>query len=434
MKCRLVNENFQSNYTENLLKARGVENIEEFLFPTKDSLSSPTDLDNIDAGADLYLDVVNKNGKILLIVDSDNDGFTSAAIFYLYTKRLNPEIEIDYLLHKGKQHGLSDHMDTILNSKEKYSLVVLPDSSSNDFSYHEQLKEINLPCLILDHHINDNEVSSNAIIINNQMSERYVNKELTGAGVVYQFCRYIDFLRDTDWADDYIDLAAWGIIGDMGSVIESENRYIIYTGCNNVKNSFLLHLLDKQSYSITGKMAATKAEIIEALNPISSAFYLVPLVNATIRVGTDEEKERLFEAYLDGDKLIPSNKRGAKGTLEKAGIEVARECTNARSRQNRILDAAVDSIEAKIHKRGLLDNRILFVRLDEDDDFPPELNGLVAMKLSQKFSRPTIIARHSEDGYDKGSMRGLNQSELNSFKDFLESSSLFDYVSGQIGL
>lgn len=69
MKCRLVNENFQSNYTENLLKARGVENIEEFLFPTKDSLSSPTDLDNIDAGADLYLDVVNKNGKILLIVD-----------------------------------------------------------------------------------------------------------------------------------------------------------------------------------------------------------------------------------------------------------------------------------------------------------------------------------------------------------------------------
>lgn len=56
------------------------------------------------------------------------------------------------------------------------------------------------------------------------------------------------------------------------------------------------------------------------------------------------------------------------------------------------------------------------------------------MKLSQKFSRPTIIARHGEDGYDKGSMRGLNQSELNSFKDFLENSELFEYVSGQIGL
>ena len=40
-----------------------------------------------------------------------------------------------------------------------------------------------------------------------------------------------------------------------------------------------------------------------------------------IRVGTMAEKRRLFEAFLDGDKLIPSGKRGAKGTLDKAGVD-----------------------------------------------------------------------------------------------------------------
>jgi single-stranded DNA-specific DHH superfamily exonuclease len=57
--------------------------------------------------------------------------------------------------------------------------------------------------------------------------------------------------------------------------------------------------------------------------------------------------------------------------------------------------------------------------LDEDDTFPSELNGLLAMKLSAKFKRPTIVARLNDQGFNRGSMRGLNQSELVSFKDFL---------------
>ena len=40
---------------------------------------------------------------------------------------------------------------------------------------------------------------------------------------------------------------------------------------------------------------------------------------------------------------------------------------------------AVGAIEIKIHKYDLLENRILFVRLEDDDRFPSELNGLVAM-------------------------------------------------------
>ena len=39
------------------------------------------------------------------------------------------------------------------------------------------------------------------------------------------------------------------------------------------------------------------------------------------------------------------------------------------------------------------------------------------------FTFSTIVARLNNEGYDRGSIRGLNQSELVSFKDFL------DYIS-----
>ena len=50
MKVNLVNENFTDNYLVNLLKARGVTNIEEYIHPTEDCLESPSWLNNIDKG------------------------------------------------------------------------------------------------------------------------------------------------------------------------------------------------------------------------------------------------------------------------------------------------------------------------------------------------------------------------------------------------
>lgn len=430
MKTKLVNIDIRKNYVDTLLKARGIENPEDYYNPGREFLQPPTDLENVERGANVLMGALAMEEKILIVVDSDNDGFTSATIMYNYLKDLDPYCNIDYILHEGKQHGLQDHIKALTEDGESYGLIILPDSSSNDYVYHEKLKDLGTSVLVLDHHITDTELSENAVIINNQLSPNYKNKELTGAGVVYQFCRYLDLKLGKSFADKYMDLAAWGIIGDMGSMLELENRYIVKEGLKNINNKLLWALMEKQAYSITGAMSPSKQQLIDAMNPISVAFYIVPLVNAMIRVGTMDEKCRLFEAFLDGDKMIPSGKRGAKGTMEKAGVEAARECSNARNRQNKSLEVAMDKTEIKIHKYDLLENRILFVRLDEDDTFPSELNGLLAMKLSAKFKRPTIVARLNDQGFNRGSMRGLNQSELVSFKDFLTESGMFEYVQG----
>ena len=275
--------------------------------------------------------------------------------------------------------------------------------------------------LILDHHIvePDTKFCDRAAIVNNQLSPRYRNKDLCGAGVTWQFCRYIDRCEGTNYADEFIDLAALGLISDMMSMLSLENRYIVHNGLKNIKNYFFKALCEKQSFSMGGKV-----------NPISVAFYITPLINAMIRAGAEDEKQRCFQAFIDGHMMVESHKRGAKGTYEEVAIESARECTNARAKQNRILDKAVEELEIKIAKHDLLENKILFFRLEEDDQFPPELNGLVAMKLSAKYKKPTIVARLNSEGEIKGSSRGLNESELTSFKNFMDNSGYFTFTAG----
>lgn len=421
MKINLVNENFTSDYLANLLHTRGVENVEDFLNPPASYLSDPKLLDNIKQGAEWLKETLNKeDSKILIVVDCDVDGFTSGAIMWNYIRAIAPWQELSFLLHEHKQHGLEDCCQMILDDV-KYDLIILPDSSSNDYQYHEKLGVQGVRCLILDHHeVDDKKFSEYACIINNQLSEKYQNKDLTGAGVAWQFCRYHESLGTTQQiAESLIDLAALGICGDMGSVLSMENRYIMKNGFDNITNYFFESAVEKQSFSMGG-----------VVNPTTVAFYIVPMMNAMIRVGSMEEKERLFLGLVDGHRQVPCNKRGAKGTTEEVAIESLRECANAKAKQGRITDQMVDKLEQKIFKYDLLENKILFVRLDDDDDFPSEINGLIAMKLAAKFKRPTIVTRLGPDGFDKGSIRNISDCELTDLKAFLNESGYFEYVQG----
>jgi len=430
MKTKLVNKDIRNNYTIELLKERGLneDEIKYFLeVPNDDYLQNPKWLTNIDRAWAMFknMTVASKDETITVVVDSDVDGFTSAAIFIQYLRKFNQEVNIVPILHNAKGHGLSDTYEEVANTYPSY--VVLPDAGSNDYEYMEQLVasredgDITPHFLVLDHHIvePDTKFSDYAVIVNNQLSEDYINKDLCGAGVTWQFCRYVDMSEGTNYADEFIDLAALGIVSDMMSMLSLENRYIVHTGFANIKNYFFKALCEKQSFSMGGKVT-----------PMTVAFYITPLINAMIRAGAQNEKERCFEAFFDGHKLVTSHKRGAKGALEELAIESARECTNARAKQNRTLDKVEEQLEIKIHKHDLLENKILFVRLEDDDQFPSELNGLVAMRLSQKYKKPTIVARLNDEGEIKGSSRGLNDSELTSFKNFMDESGFFTFTAG----
>ena len=92
MKVNLANENFRENYLANLLATRGVHDIKEFINPSIFHLSNPALFTNINAAYKLLEYTLNKNNStILIVVDSDVDGFTSGAIMYSYIKAIAPQ-------------------------------------------------------------------------------------------------------------------------------------------------------------------------------------------------------------------------------------------------------------------------------------------------------------------------------------------------------
>jgi single-stranded-DNA-specific exonuclease len=307
-----------------------------------------------------------------------------------------------YRIHTGKQHGIL--LETI---PDDVKLVIAPDSSSNDYEEHLQLKSKGVDVLVIDHHEAD-MISENAVIINNQLCD-YPTKSLSGVGMVYKFCSYMDELLNVDYADDYLDLVALGMVADMMDLRDFETRHLITRGLENIRNPYFKGMVDKQSYSLKGE-----------ITPIGVAFYIAPYVNATIRMGTQEEKLMLFESMLDyrGYELVPSTKRGCKGQTETRVEQACRNCTNIKNRQTKARDAALENIERIIKEKNLLENKILAIKLDT---FAADRNltGLIANQLMAKYQRPVLLLNKTADGWE-GSGRGYDKSRFDNLREFLK--------------
>ena len=418
-----------------ILADRGVENVTEFMKPNKFQELNPYDLENIEAAANMLLKHLRNNSEILFLVDCDCDGFTSSAILWLYIKQIFPESNLEFTVHEHKSHGLEDKIDWLIEDHQ-FDLVICADSASYDVECHRQLAEINTDILVLDHHeqlYDDNgnpviSTSPNTIVVNNQLSPRYTNKSLCGAGVVYKFCEVLDNILGIQQAHNYIDLAALGEIADVMDRSTSETNYLMMEGLKNIRNRGFQTLLEAQSFSLKEKATYPYT----GLTPIDVAFYIAPLINAITRVGSIKEKETMFYCFIEPDRLVPSTKRGAReGDTETAAGQTARVGGNAKNRQNKIKEKAIDLIDFKIQKNQLDDNNIILVELDDGDNIPQEMTGLIAMAVVSKYHKPCMLGRRNSQDEVRGSIRSDgNFAGLPSFKKFLEDSELITYAAG----
>lgn len=428
---RKTSKEITNNFLQELLLDRGIiSNSKDFQYnyfnPTERNEHDPLLMDNMEEGYQLLMKHLLSGNKIYICVDPDVDGFTSAAVLYNYLKEVlasSYDFTIDYHVPDGKEHGLQTLMP-IFTNKKIADLIILPDSSSNDFEEHRILKDMGYDILVFDHH-EASGYSEDAIVINNQLSKNYPNKSLSGVGVVYKFLEYFENKQfqkqgffDT-YSKKYLDLVALGQISDMMSQQTLENRYICDYGLKNINNAFFKELVDKQSFSLGDG----------PLTQIGVAFYITPLINALIRVGSELEKERLFEAFINPDKIVPSTKRGEKGKMETIVTQCVRNCTNAKARQNREKDKALEILDIQIMENCLDENKIIILNADELD-VSNTLTGLIAMGVSAKYKKPVILGRISPDGYLKGSARGRNESELKDFKKFLQDSGFMTLAEG----
>ena len=421
MKYKLIakpNKNYSP--MQQILVNRGIDvkDIEHYLKTSDADILNPDLLDNMIEGVKRLISAIKNQEKIFLIVDCDADGFTASAALVNYIYKVFPSA-MDLLsiqLHEGKEHGIEEKWLEEIVANE-YKLVICPDASSNDYKQHKFLKDNGIDVLVLDHH-DAEEVSENAIIINNQLSD-YPNKTLSGVGIVYKFCSKIDELMKIKEADTILDLVSLGMIADMMDMRNFETKHLIQKGLTRIENPFFKALVERQAYSIG-----------ETVTPIGVAFYIAPLINATIRVGTQNEKEVMFKAMLNhcAYDMIPSTKRGEKGKTETVVTQAVRNATNVRNRQKKARDNGFEYVEQIIAANNLDKNKIIVVQVSEDLD--KNLTGLIANQLMAKYQKPVLLVRETDEGLLQGSARGYDKSELKDLKSFLLESGFMEYAEG----
>lgn len=397
------------------------EEIQHYLNPIEDDVLDPFLLGNVREGIAVLIRHIKAQDRATVVIDVDCDGCCSSAILINYLHDLFPawvENCLTYYMNDGKQHGII--YDNVPNDIQ---LLIVPDAGTNDAEACQQLKEKGIDVLILDHHLQDID-NPYACIINNQTCD-YPNKSLCGAGIVYKFCSCIDSLLEIQQANQYLDLVALGLIADVMSLRPYETHYLVTKGLSQISNPYFKMMVEKQSYSLK-----------DEITPQGVAFYIAPYINATIRMGTNEDKMLMFEAMLNHKayELIDSTKRGCKGQKETRVEQACRNCTNIKSHQQKARDAAIEVIEKLIQERHLNNNKILLVQLDSQNIINKNLTGLAANILMSEYGKPVMLLNetYNEQGEKcwEGSARNVGNSKFENFKDFITNSDLCLYGAG----
>ena len=420
MNYKLIGSNDYSNVKNTIFENRGIKDIKHYVnLSSKDEISFDN-LDNIQEAVECLEKHIANKDQIDIIVDADTDGYTSASILYMYIKKQwGNDYPVTYSIHTNKTHGLSD--DIIIPKETK--LVLLPDAGSNDIEQCKKLKQQNVDVIVLDHHELEKE-NSYAIVVNNQSSKNYNNKNLSGVGIVYKFLQALDEEEWTDYADEYLDLVALGNISDSMDIREYETKYLIEKGLHKIQRPFFKELLNKNSYSVSNVDNPT-------INDIQ--FYITPYINSLIRCGKQEDKENMFKAFIQDDsQTFEYVKRGkTESTQENIYEHMARICTNCHSKQNRTRDKSVPTVVDLINKRHHDKDKVILCNIS-DSKVPQAFTGLIAMNVAEQIGKPCLLLRYNKkmDDYE-GSGRNIDNSYVENLKDFLQETGKFEYVQGR---
>lgn len=341
-----------------IFEHRGI-NIDEFLYPKEEDILDSEKLHNIEKAYNILMNGIAEGKSFVIWEDVDLDGIASGTIMYKYLKGMTDKVDV--YINEGKEHGVKGYKDMNIEA----DIIIVVDSI-NDFKYYEPMLSDGKQVIILDHHeisdISAFDVPNIALV---SSANDYPNPELSGAGVVWKFCKYIDEQELDNEADNLADLAACGLIADMCSCLVPENRYICNLGLSNPQS-----LVVKQ---INGGYP---------FNAQAVSFGIAPLINAAQRM---RENEIALNAFLSDDV-----------DEVKQLVKQLRDC---KVKQGKIVDELMPEITEQAQAQ--IDNKVIAVVIKTDAD----VSGLLGNKLSSIYQRPVLVLKDNGENYF-GSGRG----------------------------
>lgn len=350
-----------------IVESRGIKDLDHFLNPIEDDLLPLDAMTNVDKASEIVLNAIYNRKKLGILYDTDLDGVTSGAILTRYLSNFLDTIITH--INRGKQHGLINTMWC-----DCCDVVIIVDSLNSTIDEYRSLYDVGIETIVLDHHAINPKIPYDEYVTLVSSQRDYANPALSGAGVVWKFCKYLDEKTGAYFADDYVDLAAAGILADVCDVGEEnyENRYIVYKGLKNLKNPALKKIIG--SYEFNSKAVL---------------FSVAPLINACCRCGDNDIAMKMF--LEDDNKKLLAYKKQLESYREIQNEEVAELLPNV---QKQIKDQT--------------DLPVLDIKIET----PYGISGLLGNKLLEQTNKPLFVTASDDDDYIYGSMRSIGYGDF----------------------
>jgi single-stranded-DNA-specific exonuclease len=374
-----------------VLHNRGLDDPDEaraFLQPKLTDLHDPLELPGCRAAAKRIAQAVERKEPIAVYGDYDVDGMTAIAILHACLKLVDCPVRA-YVPHRLEEgYGVNaEALRSLIDDGAK--LIVTVDCGVGAADVFSEIRGADV--IVTDHHALPERLPDVAAVVHPHLQadgKTYPNRNLCGAGVAFKLAWQVarELCGETrvdepmrEFLLEATCLAALGTVADVVPLV-GENRTLATFGLQglpSVKHVGLRALLESASLSET------------SLDAYHIGFVLAPRLNAAGRMGHAKQAvELLTTTDTARAKEIAAWLASQNTERQKVERAIAEEASDM------VVEAGLDG---DAHRAIVLAN----------DNWHGGVIGIVASRLVEKFSRPTILIATNGDGLGQGSGRSI---------------------------
>ncbi|MCD4734356.1 single-stranded-DNA-specific exonuclease RecJ, partial [bacterium] len=370
--------------TAQVLLRRGLHSpTEAFRFLSGGIERDPFEFTQMSVAVERVAQALEKHEKILVYGDYDVDGITGTVVLTDFLKRLGADVS--YRVPNRLTEGYDLSPAVVDDAKAAgVDLIITNDCGVTANAAAGRASKLGIDLLITDHHLPEKEIPHALAIINCQLpGSGYRFHGLVGVGTAYKLISALaKTLPNAPDPQEYLDLVALGTVADVAP-LSDENRQFVIRGLERMNSEPRLGLSALINTAYLGGKRIFARQL---------SYVLAPRLNAAGRVDT---AEIAVELLLCDD---PDRAHTLAKTIE--GLNRHRRRIESQTTRE-AMSMAEDDL-------ALDDCPIIVVGKDE---WHPGVVGIVASRLSNRFSRPAIVfgknGRGSARGYGDFDVIGL---------------------------
>jgi single-stranded-DNA-specific exonuclease len=381
--------------------ARGIRSQKE-LVESFEGLIPYSDLLNAEAAADLLLEAIKDQRRLLIVSDYDADGATACTIGIRGLRAWGANI--GYLIPNRLEHGygLTPEIVRIAAKLDpKPALIITVDNGISSHAGIEEARKLGMEVLVTDHHLPGATLPNARLIVNpNHPDCTFPSKALAGCGVMwYVLWALQDKAHELGLTpkekffqiERLLPIVAIGTVADVVA-LDVNNRILVREGLDQIRQG--------ASFAGIEALAGVSRRDARQLTTGDIAFGVGPRINAAGRL---ESMDTGVECLLTDD---PERASGLAKNLHE--INEQRRQIEAET----VLEAAEQVAQTVTPDR--------FTAVAASDTWHKGVIGIVAGRVREAVYRPTFIFAESSNGELTGSGRSIPGFHLRDALDLVE--------------